>query len=103
MAQEIRMYAQSESGEDAKPAESISPQEVELEDEEEESIASVPVILESGVVEILVIEEPKAPAKKTAAKKAPAKKAAAKKAPAKKATAKKAAAKKSAPKKAPTT
>ena len=85
MAEEIRMYARSDFGEDAAPAEGNPAQEIELEDEEEESIASV---LDADVVEVLIVgEAPIAetkPAKK-AAKRAPARKATKKRAPAKKA------------------
>ena len=72
MAEEIRMYARSDFGEDATPAEGNPAQEIELEDEEEESIASV---MDADIVEVIVVAEP-TPAP-VAAKKAPAKKAAA--------------------------
>ena len=56
MAEEIRMYARSDFGEDATPAEGNPAQEIELEDEdeEEESIASV---LDADVVEVLIVGE----------------------------------------------
>ena len=56
MAEEIRMYARSDFGDEATPAEGNPAQEIELDDEEEESIASV----DAEVVEIIVVAEPSA-------------------------------------------
>ena len=65
MMENIRMYAQGDSEDAAKAAENAPAQEVELEDEEEESI------LTTEVIEAVIISEPApaAPAKKPAAKK----------------------------------
>ena len=84
MADEIRMYASSDFDDNAAPTEISPAQEIELEDEEEESIQTDVV----EIIEAFVIDEPVAvvvsvpPPAKKAAKKAPAKKSAAKKAPA---------------------
>ena len=58
MADEIRMYASSDFGDSPEPAEGNPAQDVELEDEEEELIASIPAIVDAGVVEVFLVSEP---------------------------------------------